>query len=141
MIGRRQLDFCCLQETKWKSGQEKILDGGEGRRYNFFYKGCKEGTSGVGIMIAEKWWDKVVEVKYTNERMMLVRITVGKAIINIVSAHAPHAGRPDLEKEEFYYDMTRLLSGVRGGEIVLWWGLQWTRWSGVGWIRGCSWWK
>src|SRR5207248_1554268 len=104
MIGRRQLDFCCLQETKWKSGQVKILDGGEGRRYNFFYKGCNEGTSGVGIMIAEKWWDKVVEVKYTNERMMLVRITVGKAIINIVSAYAPHAERPDLEKEEFYYD-------------------------------------
>src|SRR5206468_106858 len=118
MIGRRQLDFCCMQETKWKSGQVKILDGGEGRRYKIFYKGCKEGTSGVGIMIAEKWWDKVVEVKYTNERMMLVRITVGKVIINIVSAYAPHAGRPDLEKEEFYYDMTRLLSGVRGDEKV-----------------------
>ena len=46
----------------------------------------------------------------------MVRITVGKVIINIVSAYAPHAGRPDLEKEEFYYDMTRLLSGVRGEE-------------------------
>src|SRR5206468_3840554 len=35
-----------------------------------------------------------------------------------VSAYAPHAVRPDLEKEEFYYDMTRLLSGVRGDEKV-----------------------
>ena len=44
MASRRCLNFCCLQETRWR---------GEGTRklgsYKFFWKRCKEGLSGVGL--------------------------------------------------------------------------------------------
>ena len=61
MVGRRELDFCCVQETKWKGENARTLEGGD-KRYKFFWKGCKQGTSGVGILIAEKWIDKVVQI-------------------------------------------------------------------------------
>jgi len=59
MVGRREIDFCCVQEAKWKGENARTLEGGD-KRYKFFWKGCKQGTSGVGILIAEKWIDKVV---------------------------------------------------------------------------------
>src|SRR5206468_1491119 len=117
MVGRRGLDFCCLQETKWKGQSARTLEG-DGHKYKFFWTGCKEGSSGVGILVAEKWLEKVVEVKRINERLMLVRLTVGVRVVNIVSAYAPQAGRPYAEKEEFWLSMTKLLSGVGVEESV-----------------------
>jgi len=54
-------------------------------------------------MIAERWVDKVVEVKNVSERLMMIRIAFGEKIINIVSAYAPHTGRSDVEKKEFWF--------------------------------------
>src|SRR5207248_1860595 len=45
MAGRRSLDFCCLQETRWRGGSTRVL-GGEDRSYKLFWKGCKEGVVG-----------------------------------------------------------------------------------------------
>ena len=50
MLSRKKIDFCCLQETRLK-GDHSDTEGG----YTFFLKGCKEGTTGVGMIVAEKW--------------------------------------------------------------------------------------
>ena len=47
----RCLDFCCLQETRWRGEGNKWL-GAEGKRYKFFWKG-KDGLAGVGVLIAK----------------------------------------------------------------------------------------
>ena len=55
-----------------------------GRRYKFFWQGCNKGTAGV------------VDVIRVNERIMYVRLMIGKQIVNFVSAYAPQVGlRPD----------------------------------------------
>ena len=46
MAARRRLDFCCLQETKWKGGQSRWL-GNEGARYKFYWMGVR-----LGVL----WW-------------------------------------------------------------------------------------
>ena len=117
MVGRRQLDFCCVQECKWKGQGARFLEG-DGVRYKFFWAGCKEGTAGVGIMIAEKWIDKVVEVKRISARLMMLRITVGDKIVNVVSAYAPQVGRSYSEKEEFWDSMMDLVTGVGDEESI-----------------------
>jgi len=70
-VGRRNLDFCCLQETKWKGQGARFLEGDrEGNRYKFFWNGCKgieEDIAGVGVMVAEKWEKKIVEVRRISE--------------------------------------------------------------------------
>ena len=62
MVGRRRLDFCCVQETRWKGGSARTL-GKEGQRYKLFWQGCGEGVAGVGILVKEKWVESVIEVK------------------------------------------------------------------------------
>ena len=38
--------------------------------YKFLWAGCEEGLAGVGILVAEKWIEKVIEVKRISERIM-----------------------------------------------------------------------
>src|SRR5213080_3329977 len=46
MAARRRLDFCCLQETRWRGGSARVM-GGEGARYKFFWSGPEEGCLGL----------------------------------------------------------------------------------------------
>lgn len=114
MARRRRLDFCCLQETRWR---------GEGARrlgsYKFFWKGCVEGSSGVGILVSESWIEKVMEVKRISERIMLLRVIVGKSVLNLVSAYAPQVGLSMEEKEEFYISLGKVLSSVEARERLI----------------------
>ena len=82
-LHRRKIDFCCAQETRWRGESARML-GANGRRYKFFWQGCNKGTAGVGVFIAERWIDSVV-----NERIMYVKLVIGKQIVNIVLAYAP----------------------------------------------------
>ena len=52
---------------------------------SFLWAGCEEGLAGVGILVAEKWIEKVIEVKRISERIIVLRVTVGKSVVNIVS--------------------------------------------------------
>ena len=54
MLARRRLDFCCVQETRWKGGGARKIEG-EGFCYKFYWIGCEEGVSGVGVLVAERY--------------------------------------------------------------------------------------
>ena len=114
MAARRRLDFCCLQETGWK---------GEGARklgeYKFFWMGCSRGIHGVGLLVAERWIEKVLEVRRVSERLMVVRVIVGRTVLNLISAYAPQAGRPMPEKEEFFTLLGKIVSEIDDGEKLL----------------------
>src|SRR2546425_1691186 len=55
MAGRRCLDFCCLQETRWRVVGNKCL-GEEVKSYKFFWSGGKDGLAAVGVLVAENEW-------------------------------------------------------------------------------------
>ena len=74
MVGRRHLDFCCLQEMRWWGGSARTMG-----KFKFFWMGCNEGTAGVGFLVAERWVQKVLEVKHVSARLMLLRVIVGKS--------------------------------------------------------------
>src|SRR5271163_4445121 len=114
MCERRCLDFCCLQETRWKGGSAKLLG-----KNKIFWTGCKEGTAGVGVVVAEKWVESVIEVRRISERLMVLRVIVGKAVLNLISAYAPQVGRAMEDKEEFFVSLGRLVSDVGVGERVI----------------------
>jgi len=97
MAERRDLDFCCLQETRWKGGSARVIGS-----YKFFWVGCEKGVSGVGVLVADRWVDSIIEVKRVSERILVLRVVVGKSVLNLVSAYAPQSGRPIEEKEDFY---------------------------------------
>ena len=112
MAARRRLDFCCLQETEWK---------GEGARKlgKFFWMGCSRGIHGVGLLVADRWIENVLEVKHVSERLMVVRAIVERTVLNLISAYAPQAGRPMSEKEEFFTLLGKIVSEIDDGEKLL----------------------
>ena len=67
----------------------RILRTNTGRKYKQFWKGCSEEVSGVGVIVSEEFIDKVVEVTRVNERLMMVKLIVGKCLMNVVAAYAP----------------------------------------------------
>jgi len=67
------------------------------------------GVAGVGFLVAEKWIENVIETRRVSERMMLLRLRLGKAVLNIISVYAPQAGRIREEKEEFYTSLRQVL--------------------------------
>ena len=86
--------------------------------YKFYWVGCKKGLAGVGVMVAQNWVYKVVDVLRVSEKMMVLRLSVGKTVVNIVSIYASEAGRLPEEKEEFYICLNRVLSGIKELETV-----------------------
>ena len=114
MAARRHLDFCCLQETGWKGKGARKL--GE---YKFFWMGCSKGIHGVGLLVADRWTEKVLEVRRVSERLMLVRVIVGRTVLNLISAYVPQAGRHTPEKE-FFTLLGKIVSEIDdGGKLLI----------------------
>ena len=84
MVGRRKLDVCCLQETRWKGGSARMLRVDCSARYKLFWSGCEKGMGGVGVLVAEKWVDSVIDVKRLSERLLVLRMAVGNIVLNVV---------------------------------------------------------
>jgi hypothetical protein len=118
MVGRRNLDFCCVQETRWKGDGTRLIEAA-GRRYKFYWKGGEERSMGVGVLVAERWIEKVIEVNRFDDRIMLVRVLVGKQVVNIVSVYAPQAGRLMAEKEDFWVALGKVVDGCRDKEGLI----------------------
>ena len=106
MAKRRDLDFCCLQESRWKRGGARVM--GE---YKCFGLEARMVRGGVAVLVASKWQEEVTDVKGVSERIMLVKIGVGKRILCLVSVYAPQAGRSMVEKE-FYKALGEVLKGL-----------------------------
>ena len=67
-VSRRRVDLCCLQETRWKMEGIKQIVGKESH-YKLFWSGNEDGTGGVGVLLAEEWWEKVFEVVRVSDRI------------------------------------------------------------------------
>ena len=88
MAASRHLDFCCLQETGWKGEGTRKLGG-----YKFFWMGREEGYHGVGVLVAEEWIEKVLDVKRWSERIMVLRVVRGEFDICVCTAIRERQGR------------------------------------------------
>ena len=51
-----------------------------GGKYKLFWKGCTEGVSGVGVIVSEEFINKVVGVERVNERIMMMKLIVERAL-------------------------------------------------------------
>ena len=75
--------------------------------YKVFWSGNSEGTNGVGILLAKKWTDKVFEVQRPSDRIILLKLIIGKTVYTLVNVYAPQQGRPKAEKDRFYDQLNR----------------------------------
>ena len=72
-LSRRKIDLCCCQETRWRGSANSCVRmlKGKDSRYKFFWAGNEAGTAGVGILLAEKWAENVINVKRYSDRAIV----------------------------------------------------------------------
>ena len=87
-ITRRNVELCCVQEGRWRGASARYITGKDSR-YKFFWVGNDQGTSGDGVLLAEKWVDKVYDIKQVSDRIMLIKLLLGEAILAVLSVYAP----------------------------------------------------
>ena len=60
---------------RWR-GCSHTLIGVQHRRYKFLWSGNHEGHGGVGVLVKEGLYDKVVEVRRVNDRVMSLALVL-----------------------------------------------------------------
>ena len=61
-LWKRNVDLCYLEEMRWRGCGSRLI-GLQDRRYKLLWSGHQEGYGGVGVLVKEELYDKVVEVK------------------------------------------------------------------------------
>jgi len=85
--------------------------------------GSKAETDGVGIFVAEKWVESVVSVERHSQRVLVLKMVLGDCLLNVFTVYAPHAGKPDEEKESFWNEVFHLVSCIPQNEMVVFAGV------------------
>ena len=123
---RRKLDAAGLQETKWKGGESPAQSRtqvrwlkGKDSAYKFYWSGNSEGTNGVGILLAKKWTGNVYEVQRISDRIILLKLIIGKTVFTLASVYAPQQGRSKAEKERFYDQMHSVATKIPPSEVFI----------------------
>jgi exonuclease III len=114
MLERRKLDILCLQETRWKGNKSKDLAGG----HKLLYSG-QTGRNGVAIVLAKEIRETLVQVTRRSERMMSVKLGMGKSILTVISAYAPQSGCEEEEKDKFWRELEEEFNTIPGNEKAI----------------------
>ena len=117
-IKRRNIDLSCVQEVRWRGASARYITGKDSR-YKFFWIGNDQGTGGVGILLAEKWVDKVYDIKRVSDRIMLIKLLVGESVITVLSVYAPQTGLDQSTKDAFYDSLQTTVSALPEKDIVI----------------------
>lgn len=59
ILKKRQLDVCCVQETKWKGAKSRLIGNG----YKLIYNGTTTGKNGVGIILSENLSHRLINTE------------------------------------------------------------------------------
>ena len=117
-LGKRKVDVCGVQETRWKGEGARFL-GAVGCRYKLWWKGGVDGTGGVGVMVREELADQVLEVWRRSERVIVVTMLIGKVLTRVISGYAPQQVRGECEKDKFYDELSDEIGKAGDSEFVV----------------------
>ena len=117
MFSCRRLDFCCVQKMRWKT-LVKIIDG-KNLRYKYFGSGLGNKFGGVGILLSEKWWKHVYEVTRVSDRIIAIRLVIGKKAFAIRCIYALQSNLSESNKDEFYHPLQGSLAKITDTQEVL----------------------
>ena len=82
-LSRRRVDLCGVQEHRWAgslAAKQTRLIKGKDSTFKFFWCGKERGQGGAGFLLAEKRVDKVFDVLHISDRIILIRLVIGKVV-------------------------------------------------------------
>lgn len=113
---RLNVDILGLSEVRWPgSGVTRLSDG------EIYYSGSNDPNhrAGVAVMVSKQVNGSVVGYVPLSERVMLLRLKTNYRPMNIIQVYAPTADKQDEEVEQFYDQITSLLSMTKRGEVTI----------------------
>ena len=122
-ISRRRIDLCCLQEIRLPgsldANQTMDIRLDNNTMYKLYFCGNKRGLqNGVGILLAEKWIDKVISVKRFSDRLMLLKLVIGGAVFTFTSLYAPQKSLSKTVKTKFYDSLQDVCMAIPSSEAL-----------------------
>ena len=117
-LSRRKVDVCCIQETRYRGGNCRIIKG-KNTRYKLYWSGNDKGTAGVGVFVAEEWIEKVFEVQRVCDRILLVKLIVGQRVVTLLSVYAPQSGLSDVDKDLFFDQLRAVTARIPRSELLI----------------------
>jgi len=94
---RRNVSILCVQETKWVGKKVRII---ESWGYKLRYTGTNR-NSNVGRYDHKD----VVEIRRKGDKILLVKLVLGRKIFNVISVYAPQVGLDESNKRQFWEDL------------------------------------
>ena len=101
------MDICCVQEVRFRGNQSRVFEG-KATKYKFTWSGNDIGTYEVRVLVAEKWISSILEVNRILDRIIHLRLNLGKTLVSIVSVYAPQIGLSITDKDKFYGELLSL---------------------------------
>ena len=118
MLARRRADVCCIQEVRYKSGGCRVF-GSNDEKYKLWYSGNSQGEHGVGIMVKYELSDDVIEIERYDNRMMKIKMVIGRKVVQIFSVYAPQVGCSAHDKEQFWNKLEDEIGRVPQSEGII----------------------
>ena len=106
---RRRVNILCVQETRWAGQKVREV---ENIGFKLWYSGSAGTRNGVGVLIDKSLKDGVVDIRRKGDRIILVKLVVGKLVLNVVSAYAPQVGLDMSAKRHFWEDLEDVVRSV-----------------------------
>ena len=70
-------------------------------------------------MVAEKFVEDIISVVRVNDRIMFLKMMVGKWIVTLISVYAPQVGLSDGAKDRFWDELIHVLRRMDENEFVI----------------------
>ena len=117
VMKKRKLEMLCMQETRWGGNSAREI--GEG--YKIIYSGgtAKGKRNGVGVVLNEKWKEKVMEIDRCSDKLIRVKLVTRDGLLNIISAYSPQTALQNEEKEAFLDNFEQMVRKVPHGEKAI----------------------
>ena len=93
LLKKRSVNITLVTETKKKLRGTKDM-----KDFVMIYSGdlaIKRESCGVAILVDNKWKNKIVNYKYVNERIIVLRIRIERGYLCIFGVYAPEEGRKE----------------------------------------------
>ena len=105
MLECRSVDISCIQETGFRGKSVRLISR-NASEYKLFWIGNAKSSGGVGIFLAKKGLDKVIDISRVCDRMVVFKVLTQGIIISVMSVYAPQFGLDGRQKDDLYDSLT-----------------------------------
>ena len=97
-----------MSEIKWEDKGDFWSD-----NYRVICSEDKNGNTGVGIILAKEWGQRVKNYLLYNDTVMLIKLKIDKNDLVIIQTYMPTSGCRDEEVEEDYEQLEEVMDTLK----------------------------